>query len=212
MTTLSEFHLFPLLPSELRLKVWNIVLSKPRVVSINCKRELCENDRRIAKAFPPQAAPPAILHVCRESRFEGLSVYQQAFRMDLSPVYTYISFEQDTVSCSTDVFEYLRMTELLRIRRLVLDVKDAGYFAHFCMENLKKMVSLKELELGTQMGKIGRFRDGEMWVEILAKDFYDATREDPGWECPRVRIVDPVIGEELFVLEGGASHPGWKSG
>lgn len=55
------FHLFPKLPTELRLKIWNILI--PRAVTFH------------AGGGPP----PAVLSVCRESRNETYKQYSTEF-------------------------------------------------------------------------------------------------------------------------------------
>ncbi len=56
---LSEFTLFPKLPTELRLPVWGFAVF-PRVVSL----------------VPGRGKPPAILSACRESRKETRKLYR----------------------------------------------------------------------------------------------------------------------------------------
>ncbi|KAI5867957.1 hypothetical protein GGS23DRAFT_4210 [Durotheca rogersii] len=84
---LGIFHLFPYLPAEIRLEIWNHNLPGPRIVEIKCTRS--------ATIFEPQyggkptpictsASPiPINLHTCRESRLEGLKRYRLLF--DIGP-------------------------------------------------------------------------------------------------------------------------------
>lgn len=59
----TAFTPFPFLPTELRLAIWRL-LPTPRVVSV---RYSLTHDRCL-----PSTPPPAIAHVCRESRYEAL--------------------------------------------------------------------------------------------------------------------------------------------
>lgn len=46
---LTEFHLFPLLPVELRLKIWRLILPRPRPVSFDNTSHF--SDRSIPQSF-----------------------------------------------------------------------------------------------------------------------------------------------------------------
>ncbi len=201
-----------MLPFELRLKVWDLALSEPRVVNISCEREKLDRERRFAKAFTSKGPAPALLHVCRESRLEGLSRFSPFFKTDTSPIYTYISFEYDTVRCADSVLEYIGEEEVQRIQKLILEVRDAEYFGHFHMDVVKRMDKLDEVTLLAQDGhRINWHREGR-YITSLTTDFEEARYSDPGWERPRVRILNKNTGEELKVLAGGALIPGWKFG
>jgi hypothetical protein len=211
MSTLTSFHLFPMLPSELRIKVWNLALSLPRVVTVSCERERLSLTRRFAKAFISQTAVPALLHTCRESRLEGFLTYKPMFKTDTSPIYTYVSLKHDTIQCADTMLEYLGEEEAEHLQRMILEVKDAAYFGHFHMDVLMRMRKLRELDLLVQQEVIGWNR-GRRYLDILIGDFEQARIEDPAWECPRVRIVDRNTGKELSVIPGGAAPPEWMEG
>ncbi|KAI0161671.1 hypothetical protein GGR52DRAFT_133704 [Hypoxylon sp. FL1284] len=66
----DSFDLLPLLPAELRLQIWRHSCHQ-RVVEVLYDGE---SDRCTSST-----APPAILHVCRESRFEALRIYKKSF-------------------------------------------------------------------------------------------------------------------------------------
>jgi hypothetical protein len=210
MSTLSSFELFLTLPFELRLKIWDLALSSPRMVTISCEREKLDRERRFAKAFMSKTPPPALLHVCRESRFEALSTYTPQFKTETSPIYTYMCFEQDTIRCPDSILEYMGEDEVKSVTRMTLEVHDTEYFGHFHMDLVTRMGKLKELSLLTQKRHRPNWSRGEL--EILTGDFKEARYTDPGWDCPRVRIMNRQTGEELSVIEGGALIPGWKAG
>ncbi|KAK1783162.1 hypothetical protein QBC45DRAFT_155694 [Copromyces sp. CBS 386.78] len=70
-STPRTFTLFPLLPTELRLAIWQ-ASCHPRILEIH----YCPSQDR---CFTP-SKPPVILSVCRESRHEALSrIYAKAF-------------------------------------------------------------------------------------------------------------------------------------
>jgi len=224
MATLTEFHLFPELPSELRLKIWHIVLSSPRIVDINCEKGVVKSNQqqtRFIKAFLSSTPIPPTLHVCRESRYEALSTYKTYFTTFKSnytpfhttlkaPNYIYIAFGQDTIRCSDNLLEYIDNIELGSIEKMILEVADASYFGHFNMEVVMGMVRLKELELNTAEGLLTDWRGDSK--AILTRDFEGARMNNPGWECPRVLITSRKTGELLKILEGGPLIPGWQPG
>jgi hypothetical protein len=213
MAPLETFHLFPHLPFELRLRIWDYALSAPRTVIVSCQREMLDRERRFAKAFTSSTPPPPLLHTNRESRYEALSRYTPSFQTDTSPNCTYISFAQDTLKCADSVLEYMPVHEMTHLQRLILEVRDAEYFGHFHMDVVKRMESLLEVTLLAKPGDIDyRWGFSDRYVGTLKGNFLEAGFENPGWVCPRVRIVHQVSGEEMCVLEGGALVPGWKEG
>jgi 2EXR family len=205
MAPLETFTLFPHLPFELRLKIWEHALSEPRTVTISCQREMLDRERRFAKAFTSPTPPPSLLHTCRESRSEALSQYTPAFKTDTSEIYTYFSFSRDTLRCADSVLEYMPTEETKRIETLVLEVRDAEYFGHFHMEVVKTMERLEELTLLAKPGEVDyRWNRPGRYVDTLSGEFEEARCENPDWRCPRVRIVQGDSGDEMCVLEGGA--------
>jgi hypothetical protein len=100
--------------------------------------------------------------------------------------------------------------EVRGIQRMTLEVRDVAYFGHFNMDVLMRMENLQELELITQQGQqYNRVTD---LVAGLTRDFDEARRSNPGWECPRIRILESDTGRKLTVIAGGALLPGWKYG
>ncbi|KAK0128287.1 hypothetical protein ONS95_000262 [Cadophora gregata] len=224
MSALTEFHLFPTLPSELRIKIWETVLSSPRIVHINCEKGVIKSNQqqtRFIKSFLSSTPIPPTLHVCRESRYEALSIYKTHFATFKSnytpyhktlkaPNYIYVAFGQDTIRCSDNLLEYFDNVELGSIEKMILEVADASCFGHFNMEVVMGMARLKELELNTAEGLLTDWRGDSK--AILSRDFEIAKTNNPGWESPRVRITSRTTGEDLKVLERGALIPGWVPG
>ncbi|KAG4435170.1 hypothetical protein IFR05_009339 [Cadophora sp. M221] len=224
MTSFTEFHLFPTLPSELRLRVWDIILCDPRIVDVSCRKGIVKSNQqhtRFVEAFLSSTPIPPTLHVCRESRYEALATYKTyftSFKSNCTPYHTvlkapnyiYLAFSQDTIRCSDNLLEYIDAAEIGNIEQMILEVADAGYFGHFNMEVITQMTRLKQLELHTSEGQITDWRGDS--AQILTRDFEIAKRNNPGWECPRVRITSRETGKDLKVLEAGALIPGWVQG
>lgn len=75
----STFHVFPDLPLELRLKVWQYLL-QPRIIIIACFDAADEPTKRAQLALRRRLpATPPLLHVCHESRALALKRYELAF-------------------------------------------------------------------------------------------------------------------------------------
>lgn len=83
----ETFTLFSDFPAELRLQVWQYAISFERVVEIQYM------NATIRHGASPR--PPAILHVCRESRYEALKVYKLCFNTKKVPKSIYINPAHD---------------------------------------------------------------------------------------------------------------------
>ena len=186
MLTCNEFHLFPSLPTETRINIWGIVLSIPRNVTIEYQRG--------GRSFSP-SEPPALLQVCRESRFEALRIYKSFFRTDSRLKNIYVAFSQDTIVTS-ETFDNMWQAELQGIQRLQIKINSANRFFPFGITALKKMQpDLEELELVFEQGVLySRYRTAfqtvmdAIWFEI-AQD-WDA--------CPDIKIVN---GQTMEIIE-----------
>lgn len=117
------------------------------------------------------------------------------------------------IRCAASVLEYMGKEEVAGVRKMVLEVGDAAYFGHFHMHTIRQMQNLEELELLTQNAETYSWhRGGDIFVENLTNDFESERMSDPGWRCPRVRMVNIASGEEMKVIEGGPLIEGWKYG
>jgi hypothetical protein len=216
MATPSEFHLFQALPSELRLRIWGIALSIPRSINITCDTGTFQRGiPRSPKSFRSSDRPPALLHVCRESRLEALRVYKPFFQTESSPKYIYVAFSQDTIKASDSLLQFLRSGELQGIRKMAIDIKDPAYFGHFNVDILKKMQpNLIELELIVEQGELYRRHPRETYPQMVTGDIRQAMATDPGWRCPEVKIVDGntgklferILGDMAIPTEGAESN------
>jgi hypothetical protein len=197
MSTTNEFHFFQALPSELRLRIWGFALDVTRNVNITCDAGIIQRGfHRSAKSFRSSNRPPALLHVCHESRFEGLKLYNPVFQTESSPRYIYVAFSQDTINACGSILQFLRTSELQGIQKMALDVKDPAYFGHFGMDILKQMQpNLTELELVVQQEKVWGWNRGRDYLQKVKGDFLYAIETDPEWLWPEIRIVEAKTGE-----------------
>ncbi|APA15132.1 predicted protein [Sclerotinia sclerotiorum 1980 UF-70] len=204
---LTQFHHFPSLPYELRLKIYNILLNEPRSVKIDGKRPVMKIGRkRYLETYTTTTPIPSLLHTNHETRAEALTHYHAHFRTEHSPSYIYVNFDRDTISLADGVIAYLSGKELNGIQKLHLQIEDTAYFGHYNLKRLEEMRGLKEVEL------VGLGQDAGTWqlrghyFRGLVREIREMRRRAPLWDCPRVRIVHADSGEEFAVVEGG----GWS--
>jgi hypothetical protein len=80
---LEEFHLFPDMPPEIRLKVYQYTMIQQRRLielewgpNLSIPTELGNGSHHWVRVCPRSRQPPALMHVCHESREEAQKVYQ----------------------------------------------------------------------------------------------------------------------------------------
>jgi len=116
------------------------------------------------------------------------------------------------IRCAASVLEYLGKEEVESMRKMVLEVGDGAYFGHFHMDTIRRMGKLEEMKLLTKPLVYTWDRAGDIVLQRLRADFEGARFEDPGWRCPRVRIVNMATGEESNLIKGGPLVEGWTIG
>ncbi|KAK2728776.1 hypothetical protein CKAH01_02826 [Colletotrichum kahawae] len=103
---LDHFHLFPYLPAELRLKIWNFNLPPPRIVPIQCGAKslsFAPDVHQAAQRRPSTsgcisyASIPVNLHVCHESRVEAMKSYRLSFGMTRNPGQIFFDRSRDVL-------------------------------------------------------------------------------------------------------------------
>jgi hypothetical protein len=211
MDSHSTFTRFPELPTELRLKIWDLAASERRLVHINYQKESLAfgtGKKFYAKAFISSNPPPALLHTCRESRYETLPSYTLCFSTPHSPKRTYIAFSTDTVRFASIVLTYLSPSELQHIRCMSLEVTDYPYFAHFNMGILRSMENLEQLELIAVQKLENSWSLGVL--RTLMEDFDEERDRFKDGKMPALRIVSEE-GVELAAMERGGSGS-WTGG
>ena len=74
------------------------------------------------------------------------------------------------------------------------------------------MGKLRILDLFTKEGIVYAWHRPGRYIQALKNDFQGAMMNDPGWECPYVRIWNKDSKELVGEIQGGALIPGWKEG
>lgn len=117
---MSSFHLFPQLPTELRLKIWAMSV-EPRLVLL----EYCHDARGF---LPNYTRPPPLAQVNRESRIVLLDHYVKAFETDnyqnrdRGPGYHWVNFTDDVFIIDYPDIESLDRPEAKLIQHLRVEV------------------------------------------------------------------------------------------
>lgn len=207
MLACNEFHLFPVLPSEIRVKIWGIALSVPRNVNVVCEI-VCDEDiqpcsPRSVRSLSP-CEPPALLQVCRESRFETLQIYKPFFRTESILKNIYVAFSQDTIITS-ETFDIMWMAELQGIQKMKIKINSIHRFFPFGITALKKMQpDLRELELVFEQGVIyNRYGSRQTVTDDIRY------RIGQGWDCcPDMKIVNGQTGEIVEWILGRSISSG----
>lgn len=100
----DEFTLFPFLPPELRLKIWEAVAAEPQTVELSCT----PTSSYLSKGrWFSHNKPPVIFGICSESRSVALTHYSELeFSSDQIGVpwpKLYFNFELDTLWLCNDL-------------------------------------------------------------------------------------------------------------
>jgi hypothetical protein len=102
VTTSSTFTLFPKLPVELRLQIWELALLGSRIIAIKSKFEDGSPTNPEALGMQPEyrvssSPQPALLHTTSESRPVPLKHYEETLRDTLMNGPVYFDFKIDTL-------------------------------------------------------------------------------------------------------------------
>lgn len=141
----TTFHLFPLLPWELRALIWEHTV-EPRTVNVHAKRYLVNHNTSEDPVNSPvyarlvSATPvPAVLHACREARNIGL--YQKGLsEVEVVPEggerrYLWLNYDIDTIDFGEDDLCYYRLAahfvKRLKCRRRATHGPDVSSFNNF---------------------------------------------------------------------------------
>ena len=199
----DTFHLFPILPQELRLAIWSIALKESRIVAIR-KRELYEYTHKTPGpddfcCFNPCDPPPVFTQVCFESRLAALKVYTRAFPYGLEPRYTYINFSLDRLIIPDFDLYYVPSSAPERriLQRLVVTTEDTEKFFMLYLKvevegarGARGLTALKELTCVGEEWENCSTKDEERRLKTL---FDRSFGHEEGWECPRITVVPPGV-------------------
>ncbi|OTB01630.1 hypothetical protein M426DRAFT_265732 [Hypoxylon sp. CI-4A] len=145
---MSTFHLFPLLPIELRISIWAFAV-EPRVVEV---RVVPERKTKVQRLISPTPVP-AILQACQEAR--NLGLYKQEFSELTDTVanaaagaerrYVWLNLDIDMVSignCHLDYFVPIALS--VKRLKLVRENSDEGFY-YFESHRLREWKNTEEI-------------------------------------------------------------------
>jgi hypothetical protein len=174
---MPTFHLFPLLPLELRHLIWEFGMS-PREVAVGRGLKL--------RALTP---PPAILHVCAEARSHLQRHYTKSFARGSPHKFFLVNFNIDTVYCSVSCLLNYEDSDLPSVQRLVLECWESE---HFFRNSGRALYMASALRAVTIM-HYGPDAEGENWWmgwDSMMEEWY--YRDDPVWFRARIiSLEDP---------------------
>lgn len=220
----KNFTLFPLLPLELRLKIWSYMSPGPRNLSIQYNMSSQYSSSRATPSFGGWTSPspvPVILHICHESRSEALKYLQLSFGSYFHPAKLYFDFSCDTAvfgpqtsadtddeSGSTDTYlldiilggEYHGADDAEKIRSMVLEVTENSDLygrRSFCWDEIRLFPVLQDLTI------LSRDNDDQATelLQLYRKTLRDVFRKHPEWKVPRITVRSSISGNEWGTLD-----------
>ncbi|KAH7375693.1 hypothetical protein B0T11DRAFT_345706 [Plectosphaerella cucumerina] len=120
---MSTFHPFTRLPAEIRLIIWEEAVPVREVYIVGRWGNMPIRGNWI---LDPKLPPPALVHVCRESRNLGLykkAFYRDVFRCAEEPLwFHWINFDRDIFQFSYDAVRELHGPEVEMIRHIIVKI------------------------------------------------------------------------------------------
>jgi hypothetical protein len=175
---MATFHLFPSLPLELRILVWQHAVEE-RVLVIR-RANWGRPDRSHWSPTPP----PAVTRACSESR--KYCSYVKAFTTALSPCYVWTNFDCDHVQMRVATLRTVPNES--DIRHLHFDRYEGSrvtvaWYRRYCMAATRYYRNLRSVRILVEEGSLTQ------WTDFLTTTDFGA--------CPaeNVRIVDRSTGE-----------------
>jgi hypothetical protein len=114
LNPLKTFALFPKLPIDIRIRIWRIFALQPRRVKLFLLPPT--ETRHLSRLIDGQSKIPAIMHVSKEARAEGLRYYtlckedvwpSDPFKTYLGPNQLYINFDIDHFAHDVSDMEFV---------------------------------------------------------------------------------------------------------
>ncbi|KAL2072644.1 hypothetical protein VTL71DRAFT_11987 [Oculimacula yallundae] len=225
---LTTFTLFPQLPFELRLKIWQCIATGPRTVTITYGSQATRYKGRTISRFDGWRTPekvPVILHICLESRAEALKSYQLAFGSHFHAAKIYFNFSTDILRFGNgpETDYLLRVPDWIRagpadyrldlflgggyhggddsekVKYMVLDLDNEVYGRKYLFwSEVKEFTALKELT-------VLAWEDDDGPAATLLQSYADTLKHDlkqsPDWVAPRTVVRSAITGNQWGTLE-----------
>jgi hypothetical protein len=211
---MATFHLFPRLPAELRLRVWELTV-EPRTVKVGFKSRY-EGELWQTTALYSKTPIPGPLQTCRESRNAG--VYQRCFselcvdnskRKNAQKKYRRDGYvwegQYSYVWCNLDIdmididdcwFDKFRcvahLIKRLKFKREMTEFWRRGATQSADSDNLCWFENASEIHVVLGGNSLGGKDDFECW---------HGTSYEDSWPCDNVLFIDEKEGEEMWMMD-----------
>ncbi|TAQ89483.1 hypothetical protein B7494_g2149 [Chlorociboria aeruginascens] len=194
------FKPFPKLPTELRLQIWKFASWAPRTIELN----FCIVDEK----FIDFGHPPAILHVCRESREVGLSFYSLSFGTTKQPPEIYFNPLTDLVYLGTRQYD----DEIDAIIKYFCSGVESGtphdYIRHLAFsEDHWSCIGLSSHgDVRHRLRKFLRaFLDLETLVLVMKHELVNDAVENPADTYAGISLMEPRGGNSAVQMQNATS-------
>ncbi|KAF2445206.1 hypothetical protein P171DRAFT_431948 [Karstenula rhodostoma CBS 690.94] len=149
---MSTFSLFSRLPTELRLRIWELTV-EPRTVDVSMSDSYLSS--KFDNSLPVTNTPvPAPLQTCRESRRELQKHYRRGFvelrnRDDVGLRYVWVNFEIDIIYIGdgNHLGNYKAVAPQIQRLRFEAEISDE-FFYRFSMKDLRRLYGWYEYLVG----------------------------------------------------------------
>ncbi|KFZ09736.1 hypothetical protein V501_05492 [Pseudogymnoascus sp. VKM F-4519 (FW-2642)] len=193
----GKFVRFPLLPAEIRLKIWGFCLTLPYSPIVHQHFKNVRSTKPTAKYVCFTRHPP-LLDTCTESRAEALKYFSLGLGTVTSPPRTYINYEASSVYLCTrrsgyfiPMMQSLLPVDLANIQSLTLKLRD-WLINDDCVfrDAIWKFTNLKRLTM-----LISTRDEDEEFRTPVAKDVlmsalaWQADELNPGFRMPLIHIM-----------------------
>ncbi|OBT66888.1 hypothetical protein VE03_04206 [Pseudogymnoascus sp. 23342-1-I1] len=193
----GEFARFPLLPAEIRLKIWEFCLAldySPIVYQIFRN----ERSTKPTARYVNQTQRPPLIDTCHESRVEALKYFSLCLGTVTSPPETYINYETSAVYLCTrrsgyfiPMMQSLLPVDLANIQRLTLKLRD-WLINDDCVfrDAIWKFTNLKQLlMLISSREEDEEFRTPVAEHVLMSVLAWQADELNPGFRMPQIMIM-----------------------
>ncbi|OBT77541.1 hypothetical protein VF21_04558 [Pseudogymnoascus sp. 05NY08] len=193
----GKFVRFPLLPAEIRLKIWGFCLALQYSPIVH-QRFKNERSTKPTAKYVCFTRHPSLLDTCHESRVEALKYYTLGLGTVTSPPRTYMNYETSSVYLCTrrsgyfiPMMQSLLPVDLANIQCLTLKLRD-WLINDDCVfrDAIWKFTSLRRLLM-----LISTREEDEEFRAPIAKDVlmsalaWQADELNPGFRMPTIHIM-----------------------
>ncbi|KUJ22672.1 uncharacterized protein LY89DRAFT_307337 [Mollisia scopiformis] len=211
----ASFTLFPELPFELRLKIWQFSVPGPRILGVGHEIQYKSFYGRLLPStieWRTSDPIPSLLHVCHESRKEALKLYQRSLGVPLKQGKNYIDFGNDTIYFGGPGRGFSDLDVLLqasfnrpgnylldmflgadygvrdaeKIQRMIVDIDEDRYGRRlFIWDEIRLFTSLRELTILVWEED----SEADRLMALYQRTLSETVRKHPEWSIPEIVVI-----------------------